>query len=258
MSGSHLILEACSKMICDSLLFILGMSIGSFLTVCAERLSEDSWPTGRSACDYCRKQLRVHDLIPVISWIVLRGRSSCCKKPLHIKYPLIELISGIVFVIVGRMSMNLSPLDTLSVLITTSTLLGIVIADVQYHIIPNVMTGILTVSALMQNGLEHVFASVGLLSGLYIVYILTKRRGIGLGDVKFMIPFGLMLGMHDGLIGLYIAVLTGGLSGLFLVLTGRRSLKSSIAFGPFLVIGLVSMLVWGDQIDHFVSLYILP
>ncbi len=154
--------------------------------------------------------------------------------------------------------MNLTLFDALTVLTITSVLLGIVISDIRYHIIPDVMTAILTITAVIHNGLQHLQAALGLCLGLYGVYILTKRKGIGLGDVKFMIPFGLMLGMYDGFVALYIAILTGGLWGVLLVLAGKRSLKSSIAFGPFLIVGLVSMLVWGDQIRAIIQTYILP
>lgn len=237
----------------DVFWLVMGLSMGSFINVLADRLAHDTLPLGRSTCDYCGKVLRATHLIPVFSWLWQRGRSACCKKKLSMQYPLVEGFTGLVCVLVGRFIMGMSLFQSVFIVMLVLALVTILVADVRYHIIPDSMTVLSTVSALALHGLQNLDGLV-LVPMLYAVYLLTRKQGIGLGDVKFMIPFGLLLGLQDGLLALYIAVVLGGLWGIVLIATGKKGMKSTIAFGPFLIAGLVIMYVWGEQVWKLVRM----
>ncbi len=250
-------------------LFIIGIAIGSFLNVLADRLSNDRSILGRSKCEFCKKKLRPLDMIPLLSFVFLKGKCHYCKKKLSLFYPFVELVTGIAFVYtwyyspinitsVGLTSFSLVSLDytkfilvKLLYLSLISSFIVVFFADVKYQIIPDEMQislFIITLFLFLLKGFSTVEIFQQLIAGVYvlvpigILYVLSKGRAMGFGDVKFAFIMGFLLGWFQGFIALYIAFVLGGLVGLLLLLSRRKKLKSKIAFGPFLIIGTLALI----------------
>jgi leader peptidase (prepilin peptidase) / N-methyltransferase len=218
-------------------LFILGLLVGSFANVLIDRLprGESIW-WGRSHCDYCKKTLQWYELIPVISFVLQGGRCKRCHKKLSIQYPLVEIITGIGFAAVHSL-----PFSILFV-----SLLVIFVTDLKYQIIPDSMI-VLGIGGAFGTGF-HVISAAGSFLFLYLLWMITRKRGIGFGDVKFASLMGLVLGYPGIIIAFYIAFLTGAFVGVILMIARYKTWKSKIAFGPFLVFGTVTALVWQPQL----------
>ena len=254
-------------------LFVMGAAIGSFLNVLIDRLPNEESINGRSRCDYCKKQLPWSVNIPVISYFLLHGRTRCCHKSLSFQYPLIELITGLMFVGVWMIfpmqsskilnfkflilnEFQILTLEKIAVLGLFSTLLVIFVADLKYHIIPDSMQILLLVfSVILSVGtgrdlslLNILVSGAIIMSPILFLFLITLGRGMGFGDVKFAFTMGVLLGTVGGIIALYIAFVTGAVVGVFLMLMKKRGMKSKIAFGPFLVIGLVTVLLFQEQL----------
>lgn len=250
--------------------FVLGLCIGSFANVLIDRLSLGQSINGRSHCDYCQKQLMPLDLIPVISFIASKGRSRCCNKKLSWQYPLVEGITGILFVIIyisfigAAHSIDGGVYAVIKLLAWAgigTSLLVIFISDVKYQIIPDEIQIVLgSLSLLLQVLIApqfttfymSIFSGVAVMLPILAIYLATKKKGMGFGDVKLAFCMGILLGTKGGLIALYIAFLVGACVGLLLIIGKKVNIKSKIAFGPFLIIGIVGVLIWGPQLKDIV------
>lgn len=221
--------------------FIIGLFIGSFLNVLAERLPRgESVLWGRSHCDFCKKNLRWFELIPLFSYIFQRGRCLRCHKKVSVQYPLSELVTGLGFAFLY---------PSVPLIIVFCTLLVIFISDLKYQIIPDSMVIVGGIGALLYHITpDTILSAVGSFAFLFLLWILTRRRGIGFGDVKFAVLMGLFLGFPDIIIAFYAAFLTGAFVGVILILRGTKSWKSKIAFGPFLIFGSIIAYLWSPQI----------
>lgn len=263
-------------------LFLLGAVIGSFLNVLIDRLPNEESVTGRSHCDYCKKQLPTGVNIPIISWFMLRGRTRCCGKPLSIQYPIIEFTTGMLFVLVWfitpfyfstnkeimpSMFGMYSPLSSLVLLqivmlAITSTLLVIFVADVKYHIIPDSMQLLFLIFSICfviltsHLSVQTVIGGVIVMAPILLLFLATLGKGMGFADVKFAFTMGVLLGWFNGLLALYMAFITGATVGVLMMVMKRKKMKSTIAFGPFLIIGTVVMLFWGNYIIAMIHRYL--
>jgi len=245
------------------IVFIFGCSIGSFLNVCIDRLPVgDDVMLGRSHCDHCKRTLSWYELIPIVSWIIQLGKSRCCHKKLSIQYPLIELITGIGFVYLYYVSDNVIPS-----LIIFCSILVLFVSDLKFELLPTplfVLWGIgtaLRFITLHVSGTEILY-SYGLPSlcvGLFffLLWFFSKGRAMGDGDIWLAVLIGLVTGYPGIIIALYIAFLTGALSGVILILGGFKTLKSHIPFGPFLLFGMVVTLLWQKNLLSLLSNYLL-
>lgn len=243
-------------------LFILGLCIGSFLNVAIDRLPLGESLTGRSHCDFCGKKLSPLELVPVISYLVQRGKSRCCNNKLSLFYPFVEIFTAVSFVLVYQY-LQLLTLPSYCLLLTSylgiiSSLIVIFFADLKYQIIPDhalVALGIFSLPQIPQTVVvSRIVAGTTLSFALYSLYVLTKRKGLGFGDVKFAFFIGLLLGLRAGFLALYLAFVTGGVFSILLILAYKKSLKSSIAFGPFIVLGLVVMLFFGETVEAVITI----
>ena len=278
------------------LLFVIGLAIGSFLNVLIDRLPKEQSIFGRSHCDYCKKTLSPIDLIPVASFLILGGKCRRCKKKLSWQYPLIEILTGLTFVLVWvyiptngvilSVAKNLWQMPVIfphawEILRFTqddilrifylglfSCFIAIFVADWKYQIIPDelqIATFILTLGILGLSGqlvsfgqiIEQIIAGVGVMSPILGLYLITRGRGMGFADVKFAFIMGILLGLIGGIIALMIGFIIGGFVGFFLIVFGKKKMKSKIAFGPFLIVGLVISLFFHQAIvSLFASLYL--
>lgn len=235
--------------------FLLGLCVGSFLNVLIDRLPRgESVLWGRSHCDYCKKPLRWFELIPIVSFVLQAGRCRRCHKKLSWQYPLVELATAIGFVwIAGVVATPWSNWSHWAYWVIFSSLLVIFVSDLKYQIIPDsmVVTGIVgvigTIGGIGWIG-ENILVGLGAAGFFFLLWLVTRGRGMGLGDVKLALLLGFLLGYPTIIVGLYAAFLTGAATGVILMMTGKKTLKSTIAFGPFLIIGSVIALVWGERI----------
>ena len=255
-------------------LFVFGAAIGSFLNVVIDRLSNEESVMGRSHCDHCKHKLGVGDLFPILSFFILGGKCRYCKKKLSWYYPLVEFITGSMFVLiwvylpVSLLGEGLRKLPTTILLIKfiylgiLSALIVIFFADLKYRVIPDQVQIFLFAASLFLLPLygtlqkvfiERVIAALLVMVQIYFLYWVTKGRGMGFGDVKLAFTIGFMFGIKAGLLVLYFAFITGAIIGLILMFIQKKGLKSKIAFGPFLVIGMLVMLFWRDEIFEFIK-----
>lgn len=228
------------------LLFLIGLAVGSFLNVLIDRLPKGEtvlW--GRSHCDHCHKILQWYELIPVLSFAVQRGRCRHCRKRLSVQYPIVELVTAVSFVLLFRFSGSFPTLVAILTLISSGIVIAV--ADAKYQIIPDSMivagaagalVYLLTGSPLPSLGV-HVLTGLGTGAFFYLLWLVTKGRGMGFGDVKLAFVIGFLLGVPMTIFALYAAFLTGASVGVILILGGQKTVKSKIAFGPFLVLGVV-------------------
>ena len=263
-------------------IFLLGLFLGSFLNVLADRLPNDKSILGRSHCEYCNHALGAKDLIPLLSFVYLKGKCRYCGKKLSLNYPLSEIFTGVVFAVTyilifnfqfsifnEILSLNSLIINLVFSLVIVSVLIAIFLADLRYGVIPDKILAVGTVATviylLISNSqflisneilnlnsliLNHIVSAVAAFLFFLVIYLLTKGKGIGFGDVKFGFFMGLLLGFPDVLLALYLAFLTGGVVAIILVLWKKKGMKSKIAFGPFLVIG--------TYVSFFLASLIIP
>ncbi len=244
-------------------LFLFGLAIGSFLNVLIDRWSQEQSIQGRSHCDYCHRQLGWYDLIPVVSFVSLGGKCRYCSKKLSWQYPLVEILTGGLFLITyylptGRQANYLYLWAYLGIV---SCLIVIFFSDAKYHIIADqVQIGLLIFGLILLPyiGAGHaslpviffnrVVAAIVVMAPILFLHYVTRGKGMGFGDVKLAFVIGFLLGLQAGIIALYFAFIFGAVYGLVMLFMHRRGLKSKIAFGPFIVTGTFIMLFWGDKI----------
>ncbi|PIZ63239.1 hypothetical protein COY16_02590 [Candidatus Roizmanbacteria bacterium CG_4_10_14_0_2_um_filter_39_13] len=260
-----------------SFLFFIGLFFGSFLNVLADRLSKRKTILGRSMCDSCKHVLSWNDLIPIVSYLMLHGKCRYCKAPFSIQYPLAEIFTGVIFVLTWYLSTErlIISADLFGIHIIHIAIVAVLIvmflSDIRYQIIPDemqialLMLGILKVVSLSlflkgtsliglsQDLGMHILYGVGVMSPLLLVFLITKGRGMGFGDVKLAFVMGLILGLLSGFLALYISFVVGGMVGGVLLLTKKGKRKTKIAFGPFLILGLYLMMFIEEDIILFVS-----
>lgn len=243
-------------------LFIFGLAIGSFLNVVIDRWSKDQSIQGRSHCDYCHRQLAWYDLIPVVSFMVVGGKCRYCHKKLSWQYPFIEILTGVLFLITYYELRITNYIFLWAYLGIVSCLIVIFFSDAKYHIIPDQVQigllifglillpykGALRAMPLPVTFFNRAIAAIIIMAPILFLYYITHGKGMGFGDVKLAFVIGFLLGLQAGIIALYFAFIAGAIYGLIMLAGRRRGLKSKIAFGPFLVIGIFVMLFWGEQV----------
>jgi leader peptidase (prepilin peptidase)/N-methyltransferase len=231
-----------------------GLVLGSFVTVVAHRVPRGESIVGpRSMCPSCGAQIAAYDNVPVVSWLVLRGRSRCCDTPISARYPLTELGLGILYAatVVGLWD---DPADIALGLVFVTMLMAITLTDLEQRIIPNKILlvsagiGIAIVAATNPGELPERVIAAAAAGGALFAAALAYPRGMGLGDVKLAATMGLFLGRDVGP-AILVALLAGSLYGLLMIARhGARARKQAIPFGPFLAFGGVVGLIAGNPL----------
>ncbi len=266
------------------LLFIFGTAIGSFLNVLIDRLSHDESILGRSHCDYCKKTLEARDLIPVVSFLIAKARCRYCKKNLSWYYPFVELLTGIVFVFVWfnmpwefflAVYPNLnSAIDSIALLplfLIKLCTLGVVsciivmfFADLKYFIIPDgVQIGFAYFALILffigevdlQQLVYRLGCAIIVMLPMLCIYLFTKGRGLGFGDVKLAANIGLFMGIVYAFAALYISFILGAVIGVGMILLRKGKMKTKIPFGPFILLGVLAVMFMFPQVKQFVYFY---
>lgn len=247
----------CMDIVLTALLFVFGLVAGSFMNVVIDRL-----PAGQSLvrppshCPTCKKRLTVADLIPVLSYGLLGGHCRYCKAPIPIRVPLVEAATGLTFGLL-YMRFGLSP-QLVVALFYFCLLLVIAVIDMDHQLILNrlVYPAALIATALSLTAyrldivpdIEH--AAIGCAIGLvlFLIIAILSRGGMGLGDVKMAALMGIILGYPAVLVAIFLAIAAGGLIAITLLATKIKGRKQGIPFGPFLALGTMLALIWGDTI----------
>jgi len=241
--------------------FLLGLVVGSFLNVVAYRVPRDlSIVRPGSACPSCDAPIRPRDNVPVVSWLLLRGRCRSCGERISARYPIVELGTGLAFAATAAVIGPVAVLPAYLWFVGLTVVL--VLTDLDHKLIPNrilypgtaIGVGLLFASAVVSGELSRfgvaVAAGVAFFAVLLVI-ALVARGGFGMGDVKL----GFLLGVFTGYLGwgraivaFVLAFVLGGLVSAVLLATRRRGRKDAIPFGPYLVAGAYGAIVAGEAI----------
>lgn len=274
---------------------LIGLFIGSFLNVVADRLCQDKNPfKGRSACDSCGQTLKPQHMVPILSYILLKGRCAYCGQKLSLYYPFSELLTGLFFAFAAYFSrVAVSPslhtaLQFGYFVVVFSVFVVIFLSDLKYQIIPDevVYFGIIFVFLAQAGALGYwaykyhtmlqsdvlgqyllqgdffqdnvmrevksfgynVASGLGICLFFYLMVVGTRGRGMGGGDVKLGLLIGLFNGFPNGVIAVFLAFIIGSVMSLGLMALSKKGLKDVVPFGPFLILGSVLSLMYGDWI----------
>ena len=253
-----------------ALLFTLGSAVGSFLNVLVSRsVANQDWVRGRSVCDHCGKILSPFDLIPIWSFVVYRGKSRCCQQPLSYQHPLVEALTGLLFVwwyVIGGIFFQLvsSPMRSVQAgywLAIAILLLIVAIFDAVYGLVPLVPVYVAMALSVLYRTILYFFGPFTLTSMVefltwaiiawgffYALYVLTRGRGIGMGDVYLAPLYGLLLGYPRAIVGIVFSFWLGAIWGIGLILTKRKKLQSTLPFAPFMIAGMAISMVIGKPV----------
>lgn len=231
---------------------ILGLLIGSFLNVCIYRIPrEEEIVYTPSHCMHCNTRIKWYDLIPVFSFLVLKGRCRSCGKTLSLQYPLIELVNGLVYG--GIFWLYGMQIETLLFSALFSILLVISLIDLRHYIIPNglvvaiIALGLIHLILNYERWLDYVIGFFAVSVVLLLMAIIT-RGSMGGGDIKLMAAAGLLLGWELILLALMIGSIIGSVVGLTLMAMKIITRKQMIPFGPFLSAGIFIAALFGHDI----------
>jgi len=259
------------------IIFLFGLAIGSFINALIYRLYNQKPIVGRvrSECPHCGHILAWYDLIPILSFIMLIGRCRYCQKKISWQYPVVELTTGFLFVIIFFNTLNqFSPPAggfnfsafaeasadwQFSIILIRDwliifTLLFIFVYDLKYLLVEDIVVIPAAIFSLIVNiiigGTIWKLLLAGGAAALFFLlqYLITKGKGIGLGDTRIGLFMGFALGWPNIIVAIFFAYSIGLIVGLFLLLTRRRKIGAQVPLGPFLAMGTFIALFWGDLI----------
>ena len=250
-------------------LFLFGACVGSFLNVCIYRLPKgESLTKSNSHCMTCGTPILKRDLIPIVSWCMLRGKCRACKAPISPRYTVVELLNAVGWLVIGlRFDMMGSGAGMKCILtcLVFSALVVVFFMDWDTQLIS---TGVLIYIALI-GVLQIVLSIIGNMRldcsikyyiigafaagvPLLLISVISKERAMGMGDIYLMAAAGLFLGVHRVIAALFIGILIGAVAGLILK---HKSGESKFAFGPWLSIGIFIAMLWGwDIVNAYMNL----
>ncbi|MFA6463474.1 MAG: prepilin peptidase [Candidatus Paceibacterota bacterium] len=254
-----------------TVIFVVGTIIGSFLNVVALRLNTGKGLMGRSFCMSCGRTIKSYDLFPILSFLCLGGRSRCCKTKISAQYPLVEFITGIVFLSIFLKFYNL---DYVPMLVSTfwylafCILIVLTIYDIRHQIIPDILSYTFTFLSLIyfvgNKNLASIFSYpeiLNLLAGPMIfvvfsaIWFVSKGRWIGFGDGKLALGMGFALGLSQSLSAIAFAFWIGALWSIFILLfqklgiaRSRFNFRSAVPFAPFMIAGFFLAFILGADV----------
>jgi prepilin signal peptidase PulO-like enzyme (type II secretory pathway) len=235
--------------------FLFGLALGSFGNVLLYRVPDGRTIMGRSECRYCRRTLSSWELIPVVSYLFLRGRCAGCGLGISAQYPLVELTSGLVFV-AALLHRGFDPLSGALLGVALWLLLLIAVVDAQTSSIPDAFNiPFVLISALyaglvsqfdLGTGVPAIVVGAGF---FFIQWAVSRGRWVGSGDIFLGAGAGALLGSWEGvMVFLFASYITGAAVASVLIFSKKKTVGGSLAFGPFLAFGTVVALFYGKQI----------
>ena len=258
--------------------FAFGASVGSFLNSVIYRIdSGESFLFSRSYCPKCRHKLAWYDLIPIFSFIFLKGKCRYCHKKISLQYPMVEAATGLIFLLIFYLQFPFFPffarfslfsfqfLNLIYCLTISSLLIIVFVYDFKkYIILDSIIYSAIAISGIWYFVLAvffHAFGKFDLLNVVcsafgaflffFFLWFVSKGRWMGFGDVKLAFFMGMFLGSPKIFVALFSSFFLGAIIGLGLIIIGRKTLKSEIPFGPFLVTGLFIAMFFGKEIIDF-------
>jgi len=254
-------------------IFISGLIIGSFLNCVIYRLEiGGSFLKGRSFCPHCKHPLSWQDLIPIFSFLILKGKCRYCKKMISLQYPLVETATGLLFLLIFNFQFSIfnqfpifnfqNLLVTDYWLLITCFLIVIFVYDLKHYLIPDKIIYPAIATTLIFNFQFLIFKQFSIFNysilsafgaAIFFLAIVLISRGkwMGVGDVKLAFLMGLFLSFPNILVALFLAFFIGAIIGIGLIISGKKTLKSEVPFGPFLVTGTFLALFWGQNIINW-------
>lgn len=245
---------------------LLGLMVGSAINALVWRLHEKrSWVRGRSECPECHHHLAARDLVPVLSWLSLRGRCRYCHKPIQ-DHPIVELVTAAAF---GLSAYILLPVGTGGLvrivfwLAALTLLLLLAVYDAKWMLLPDkVVLPLMALAFVYSSTMAVVMGSTRILvgpilagvlaSGAFMALVIFSRgRAMGGGDVKLALAMGLLLGLKGTALAMLVAFNTAAVVGIALILIRRRGRRDQIPFGPFLVAGTIVAFLFGNNIAQW-------
>lgn len=243
---------------------ILGLIIGSFLNVIILRMNTGKGIGGRSMCFSCRKTLRWHELVPVFSFIFQRGKCNHCRSVISWQYPVVELLTGLLFAgVASRFDMVSQPEQVVFWLLFVSGAMVIAVYDMRHKVIP--ISGLIYLLILIIgyglffNNLTWIQLFLGVVlvpSPFFMLWLASQGRWIGFGDIELMVGMGLLLGTLSG----FSAVILSFWSACIVVLPvfffyklKGRVMNHEVPFGPFLLLGTYLVGVGGLDLFHLIA-----
>lgn len=237
------------------LTFLFGLIIGSFLNVCIYRIPRgESIVFPPSHCPSCQHQLQVNDLLPVISYIILRGKCRYCGEKIHFHYPLIELINGLGWVLVMFIYRGEIVGQSIAGIFLFSFSLVLALIDLRHFLIPNCLVISLLLAGIVYQIFWGELSLLQLFLGMVVGFVvplviaLFSGGGMGGGDIKLCAAMGLWLGYPAIIYAMFIGALLGSIIGILLMVFKIKTRKDPIPFGPFLMLGLLAIFFFQKQI----------
>lgn len=237
-----------------SYIFLLGIIVGSFLNVCICRIpKEEDIVVTRSHCMSCGYTLKWLDLIPIFSWVALRGRCRQCGEKVSLQYPLVECLNGILWVVTFiRCGFSV---NTVLICLMISALLVLSVIDFRTYEIPFGINMFIFIIAAVHAAMnfqdigEYILGSVSISGGLMLLFVISKGRAIGGGDVKLMAAAGLMLGFRLILLSFFLGCFYGSVIHIIRMKTSGEG--HVLSMGPYLSMGIVTGVWFGNEVINW-------
>ncbi len=244
------------------LLFVFGLIFGSFANVLIFRLKKrEDLVFKRSYCPTCKKTLKWYDLIPVISFFILRGICRNCRKKISIQYPVVELCTGLMFVVMGYWanSQNLVgwyyAVSLIFGLYMAFVFISLFVYDLKYMelpdsiMLPSIAVAIFYFLTVYPDRWLSLVIGIGVSFIFFLlIFVFSKGKAMGGGDVKLAILIGAICVWPGTLLALLLAFVGGAIIGIILVMIKKKNMKSEIPFGIFIIPSIVIVMIWGDLI----------
>ncbi len=239
------------------LIFLVGLSVGSFFNVVIFRFNgKKSITGGRSKCLNCGSSIRWYDLIPILSYIILRGKCRECKKKISPLYPVVEVSTAAILLLFFLNTSVISLLTGISAFIIALLVL-IVFFDIRYLIIPDKILVLLIIavvgSKLLSDNTDFyrlLISALGLTSFFAILFLASRGRWIGLGDVKLIFIIGLLLGYPLGYLSVVLSVWTAAIFSIALLVSRKATAKTEIPFGSFLSAITIIFIIFNHELQE--------
>lgn len=245
----------------ETFAFIFGACIGSFLNVCIYRLpASKSIVHPGSMCPKCESTIRFYDNIPILSYLLLKGKCRYCNTVISFRYPLIEIITGLfsllVFVKFGF------TLEGIIYFAFVSSMIVITLIDIDHRVIPDVISipgiPVFFATSFVLPAITYIDSLIGILAGggslllvAWLYNLITKKDGMGGGDIKLLAMIGALIGWKGVLFTIFVSSAVGTVSGIIIMLLTKKNMKLAIPFGPFLAFGAVLYIFYGSRLIYW-------
>ena len=261
------------------IVFVFGLIIGSFLNCVIYRLalpkgrprrSRLATLRGRSFCPHCRHILSWQDLIPVFSFLILKGKCRYCHQKISLQYPIVEISTGLIFLLIFNFQFSIfnfqNLITTCFMLCVSCFMIVIFVYDLKHYIIPDKVIYPAIVLALIFNFQQFgpeltaegfsmikfsILSAIGAAAFFLAIVLISRGQWMGIGDIKLAFFMGLFLSFPNILVALFLSFFIGAIIGIVLITARKKTLKSEVPFGPFLVIGTFLALFWGSELINW-------